>query len=203
MKNKKTILLFYFVVVIFFTCNIFVISAQNYQFPNTIKCTILSLQAKSSDSCNGRMDFYGTMAVNNQFYAFNNILEGNTIYPYWSGTAGINNSTTNQLNWIRIDIFDEDDSLCGGSDDLVDVSPSSYIAELVLRVDTPTMNVWDVSNSGNQPIHVGKVGQQITLHGFDTYTSKTFGGIIGHGQPVKGRNKNVETGVITFIVEFQ
>ena len=38
-------------------------SAQQFQFPHTIKVTITALQAKSSDSCNGKMDFYGRMLI--------------------------------------------------------------------------------------------------------------------------------------------
>jgi len=198
---RRTILLISVFIATLFNCNISLVYPQNHQYPSTIKCTILSLQAKSSDSCNGKMDFYGSIYINNQYFAFNNILEGNVIYPQWSGIAQIN-SHHHIYNWINITIRDEDDTLCGGGDDIVDISPANYIATLALRVDSNTGNVWDISDSQNQPIYIGKVGQQITLQGFDSYTSVDISGL-RQGHRVEGRNENVETGLITLIVEFQ
>jgi len=176
------------------TLSIFIITdVTAQQYPNLIQVTITCLEAKSSDSCNGKMDFYGRMQVNGKYTEFNNITEGNRIFPQWY----IRTNADKNYNWVFISIYDEDDSLCGGGDDLVDVNPEMDIAELKLRIDTVTRQIYSIQLD-NSAVYIGNVGQLITLHGFDQYTS----GFWGSGGAVRGSRKNVETGVIHFLVDF-
>ena len=47
-------------VIVFNTSHVF---SQNYKTPKYIQFNINWLQAKSSDSCNGKMDFYGQITI--------------------------------------------------------------------------------------------------------------------------------------------
>jgi hypothetical protein len=179
------------IIVVIILCNKLNVIAQ--QYPSLIQVTITCLEAKSKDSCNGKMDFYGRMQVNRKFVKFNNIVEGNRIFPQWY----IRTKANKGYNWVYITILDEDDAFCGGGDDLVDVNPEMDIAELKLRIDTKTGKIYNYQLN-NSPVYIGNVGRQITLHGFDHYTS----GAWGSGGPVRGSRRNVETGVIHFIVNF-
>ena len=190
-ESGKVLLFIISIIVVLSLCSKVKVNAQ--QYPSLIQVTITGLEAKSSDSCNGRMDFYGRMQVNGKLTKFNNIVEGNRIFPQWN----IRTNANRDYNWVFISILDEDDTFCGGGDDLVDVNPEMDIAELKLRIDTHTGKIYNFQLN-NSPVYIGNVGQQITLHGFDQYTS----GAWGSGGPVRGSRRNVETGVIHFIVNF-
>jgi len=168
------------------------------QQPKTIIVTIERLEAKSVDACNKRMDFYGMMVVNGKRRNFNNIVEGNRVYPNWYVNTWAKPSMNNE---IFVKIMDEDDLFCGGDHDLVDINPESGIAELFLLVAPASKRVYNASVHDSKPEYIGKVGKSIMLEGFDQYTSFTpaFG---RYGKPVRGSKRNVETGRIVIRVDF-
>lgn len=165
--------LFIAVIIVFNASNVF---SQNYKTPKYIQVTINWLQAKSSDSCNGKMDFRGWMSINNKLYRFDNIVEGNFIKPNWSVKTTANN---NDFNWVNISIMDDDDGFCGGEDDIVDINPETNQYRLTIAVDPRYMRVYYYPKykEYSGAIHVGNVGEGIVLQGYD-YKSGVETGVI-------------------------
>lgn len=199
-KSEKLSLITNFLMAALFACTLSEVSAQPYPYPSYIQVTIICLQATSSDSCNERMDFYGRMIVNGKKYFFNHIIEGNQIYPQWN----VRTTAQRDYNWVWIRIMDEDDAFCGGGDDFVDINPENGITELNLRIDSNTRYIYTIPVDSSQPVYIGNVGHPITLHGFDddrVYEVTPFYKF-GSGIPAKITNRNVETGIIHFRVDF-
>ncbi len=119
---------------------------------------VLRLQAKSTDSCNERMDFYGLMSLQNGFYDFKDfgITEGNDITPGWSvnNLVAASEFTVN----FSIRVVDEDDFFCGGGDDEVDVSPDTETA-LLGGINIVTGEIYLRARDGTYLEHLGYVQQ--------------------------------------------
>lgn len=142
---------------------------------NTLTMTIERLIAKSKDSCNEKMDFYTIAKMNRRNLGKKGIKEGNNIRPNWSyKTKVVPNATVA----VELEVWDEDDTWCGGGDDRVDVT--NYLSEtLKLRVNTRTKLIYDEKNK-----YVGKIGQSLTFRGSSYRNSPASG-------------DNIETGTVT------
>ncbi|MCX6313205.1 MAG: hypothetical protein NTX08_00560 [Sphingobacteriales bacterium] len=82
-----------------------------------VTITINSLIARSSDACNGKMDFYAKVYIGHQLKTFP-VREGNDLRGLnWQFSVMVDLDTVNTL----IEIWDEDDAICGGGDDEVTV----------------------------------------------------------------------------------
>ena len=78
------------------------------------------LKAISKDACNGKMDFKGKITILNKSKSFA-VMEGNNIRPGWKLEHLFKKFSKDFL--IKIEIWDDDDALCGGGDDVVIVDP--------------------------------------------------------------------------------
>jgi len=87
------------------------------------------LRAISHDACNGKMDFKGKITIYQAKKSFP-VMEGNDIRPGWEFSTTLNQKGIN----IYIDIWDDDDAICGGGDDAVIVNPSGAQA-ITIRLD--------------------------------------------------------------------
>ena len=112
-------------VIAFITCSVF-FTHTSFTYPEKInplnvKVTVRidRLKAVSKDACNGLMDFKGKITIYNTVKNFP-VMEGNDIRPGWEFTT---TSIQKRIN-IKIEIWDDDDAICGGGDDAVIVSPT-------------------------------------------------------------------------------
>jgi endonuclease/exonuclease/phosphatase family metal-dependent hydrolase len=126
------------------------------------------LRATSSDSCNGRMDFFGTLelraapTVTRRF----GVVEGNDINPGWA-VEGVVPAGTRTVDAI-LSIRDDDDALCGGGDDDVDVNPAtgSDNRAVRVRIDLATQQVTLMDPTFTNPLlQTGFAGQPLRLQG--------------------------------------
>lgn len=138
--------------------------------------TVASLQAKSKDSCNEKMDFYAKLKIGNNRTYKTSIKEGNYIRPNWRNSATITGKTR-----VLVEIWDEDDSFCGGGDDKVDVNPNRDNF-LYLYVDPVSRNIY---RDKNYRVKIGRIGETITMEG-NTYSESI------------GSEANIERGKIKF-----
>lgn len=114
----------------------------------TATLRILRLRATSRDACNGRMDFFATVKVVGETTVERRmpITEGNDIRPDFAVSAPLAPDATNVR--VFITVKDEDDWLCGGGDDVVDVNPSTIVADFEFLADLATWIIWDEHGSG-------------------------------------------------------
>jgi hypothetical protein len=91
------------------------------------------LRAISSDACNAKMDFMGKIGVYGGTVRRFPVIEGNDIRPGWELTSPSLPVGKSILFWIEI--WDDDDALCGGGDDAVIVNPTGS-QRLYIRVYT-------------------------------------------------------------------
>ncbi len=94
-----------------------VATAQEINVRVTVR--IDRLRAISSDACNGKMDFKGSITIYQTKKSFP-VMEGNDIRPAWVLST---NCIQKRIN-IKIAIWDDDDMICGGGDDAVIVTPT-------------------------------------------------------------------------------
>lgn len=90
--------------------------------PANVKVTIRidRLRAISKDACNAKMDFMGKIMLAGVPVKNFPVIEGNDIRPGWEVTSPIKPGGKPTQIWIEV--WDEDDALCGGGDDVVIVS---------------------------------------------------------------------------------
>lgn len=87
-----------------------------------VTVTINSLTALSTDACNGEMDFYAKIHIGEKVKTFP-VREGNNLLGVnWQFTT----TTSQELITPLIEIWDDDEAVCGGADDEVCVSGNSY-----------------------------------------------------------------------------
>ncbi len=99
---------------LFLSVTPFIVRAQQAK----VTVTINGLTALSTDACNREMDFYAKISIGGKIKTFP-VREGNSLRDLnWQFT------TTTDLGLIGtlIEIWDEDDAVCGGADDEVCVS---------------------------------------------------------------------------------
>ncbi len=98
--------------------------------------------------------------------------EGNDIRPAWSLKTVFPMDEDNAM--IVIKVYDKDDALCGGKDDIVDVSFASKQSFLRLWVDLKAQRVYKVNleDTGNPLIpkykkgnYIGRTGTEFSLKG--------------------------------------
>lgn len=171
-SSKKIHSFLLVLICIFFWTNAYANKAE-------ITLTIKRLQAKSTDSCNEKMDFYAKTSIDNKSKKQTAVKEGNNISPNWKNRQSV--SATGRKR-ILIEIMDEDDTFCGGGDDIVDVSPLGE-DKLLLYVDVTTNKIYNSQNK-----EVGRVGRDLTFSGSSYRNTPRSGG-------------NVETGSITLRVD--
>lgn len=128
-----------------------------------VTAIVTRLRATSVDSCNERMDFYGFMKLHDGSSRRFGVREGNDIAPDWrvSQTVGAGRREID----LQITIADEDDALCGGGDDAVDVNPDAVQTGLKVRIDLLTSEIWLLSRSGRRTERIGFVDQPIEVSG--------------------------------------
>lgn len=140
---------------ILITCGAFILHTSfttlKKKHQQTVKVTVRidRLRAISHDACNGKMDFKGKITIYQAKKSFP-VMEGNDIRPGWEFTA---NSTQKGIN-IYIEIWDDDDAICGGGDDAVIVSTSgSQALKITLdpkNLGTKTTTVFGKKVSGKE-----------------------------------------------------
>jgi endonuclease/exonuclease/phosphatase family metal-dependent hydrolase len=114
---------------------------------------VTRLKALTTDSCNGLMDFYGDVSISPGFPdvgSSHRVQEGNDIHPTAIAQFVNTLATTTRFSaviWIR----DEDDWLCGGPHDVVDVNPRLGLQDLSLAIDTAAGTV-DLLDREGRPI---------------------------------------------------
>jgi hypothetical protein len=86
----------------------------------TVTVTITSLTAISTDACNEKMDFYAKINIGGKIKSFP-VMEGNNIRPNWQFVT----TTDKEIITSMIEIWDDDDALCGGGDDAVSIIGNS------------------------------------------------------------------------------
>ncbi|NOT90980.1 hypothetical protein [Ferruginibacter sp.] len=110
---------------VFLICSLFVTNTSftAYKKEGPIKVKVIvridRLKAISKDACNAKMDFKGAITIHTVKKSFP-VMEGNDIRPGWEFSTP---SAQKFIN-IKIDIWDDDDALCGGGDDAVIVNPT-------------------------------------------------------------------------------
>jgi hypothetical protein len=102
---------------IFFAMFLFFFSFISKAQQAKVTITINNLVARSTDACNGKMDFYAKVYIGHELKTFP-VREGNRLFDLnWQFSAMVDLDTANTL----IEIWDEDDAICGGGDDEVTV----------------------------------------------------------------------------------
>ncbi len=135
-----------------------------------LSVTIEGLLARSTDSCNGKMDFYAIVEVGAGWtWRVNEsgprsrrkfpVVQGNNIRPNWTLSGNVPALIDNAKVTIRV--MDNDDLVCGGDDDVVDVNPDTNRTHLELLVNTVTGQVW--RDSPDHP--VGWLGDSFLFAG--------------------------------------
>lgn len=131
--------------------------------PKHLSVEVTQLQAKSKDSCNQFMDFYGRIKLGTVEPTRFGIHEGNDIGPDWVASKYIA-ANTSPIN-AYIDVRDEDDFFCGGGDDDVDVNPSPEDRRLWLQIDLVANQVNLTTRDGTFIQFLGHVNQPIFVDG--------------------------------------
>lgn len=117
---KKTIITFA-LYSMFFIITPFAIHAQDMA---RVTVTVKRLIAISGDMCNGKLDFFGKIKIGSAVKSFpvreavNDIVDVN-----WQFSTTTSSNTAN----ISIEIWDDDDALCGGEDDRVCVDGATTV----------------------------------------------------------------------------
>lgn len=170
MKPLKLI----FVLATVFVFNTFVIANTS-----VLTLKVIELKAKSEDSCNEKMDFYAKAYINQQFRGKRGVKEGNYIRPNWRFQSKV---SSNRMTLVELEVWDEDDTWCGGGDDRVDIS--NYLSEtLKLFVNNRTLKIYDEKKK-----YVGKTGEVLTFIG------SSYG-----NSPASG--DNIETGMVKIVID--
>lgn len=94
--------------------------AMQAQDKAIVTVTIKKLTAISTDACNEKMDFYAKINIGGKVKSFP-VMEGNNLQPNWQ----FETTTDKDIVTPFIEIWDDDDALCGGGDDEVSISGSS------------------------------------------------------------------------------
>jgi hypothetical protein len=135
-----------------------------------LTATIDRLYALTDDSCNERMDFFAEMEIGPGWDWGRNgggglrttdVVEGNDIEPGWQQEGSIPANRTRAKVYIRV--IDDDDALCGGGDDVVDVSPEPGRGHLELDVDLITGSIH--LGAPTRWNRIGTLGDQMVLAG--------------------------------------
>lgn len=92
--------------------------------PANVRVTIRidRLRAISHDACNAKMDFMGKIKMHGLTIKSFPVMEGNDISPGWEVTSI--SLPGGKPTPIWIEVWDDDDALCGGGDDVVIVNPT-------------------------------------------------------------------------------
>jgi len=146
---KKTTVVFKFFMLHVLTTPLF-LQAQDKA---TVTVTIKSLKATSTDACNGKMDFYAKIRIGEKVKDFP-VREGNNLQELnWQFVA----TTEKAVIIPLIEIWDDDDSFCGGGDDEVSTSGSSNRVRKTLS--TSEYQNLDYSSNGTASRNGGEIGQ--------------------------------------------
>ncbi len=109
----------------------------------TVTVTINVLRAISNDACNGKMDFYAKVHIGNKLKTFP-VKEGNLLRDLnWKFAVPVEQEPASVL----IEIWDEDDMICGGGDDRVCVGGNSN--RVGQTVSTGEFKTYEYSSEGN------------------------------------------------------
>jgi len=158
----------------------------------TVTVNVIALQATSTDSCNEKMDFYGSIEVGGgtnwrsgaphvQYREFP-VTEGNNISVNWRVHATMQMGEGSRSARAIIRIFDQDDFFCGGDDDIVDVNPTDR-AELDFIIDLPSGFISNTKARPENPATfeggdlIGRIGTIIRVGGSDRRDGREFGKI--------------------------
>jgi predicted Zn-dependent protease len=140
--------------------------------------------------CNQDMDYYAEIVQGSgdiEDYGFNSNVtktfaeqEGNHLRPNWSATVPLTKGV--QYARITVKVYDKDDAVCGGGDDIVDVSAAGSditapSGDGFLRIWVNCLNgeVWELkptdatNDSGYTPLKLlGKTGETLKTSGSDS-----------------------------------
>lgn len=134
--------------------------------PKQLNIEVTELRALSSDSCNVFMDFYGELELNDgatrEIEGFG-IHEGNHIGPDWSITKEIQPQVPAVTSIVKI--WDEDDLVCGGGDDTVDVNPLTDQKHVQLLVNFVNHQVYLTDNDGHTVRALAELNRPIFVQG--------------------------------------
>lgn len=125
------------------------------------------LTATSEDSCD-EMEFYGSLELLNGASAFKEFgeVEGDDILPAdWF----IETTIPPEVNSIdaHFRIREEDDVVCGGGDDDVDVNPAVNQKDLIIRIDLSNSLVMRIQEDGTADSIIGTVGNNLIQEGYN------------------------------------
>jgi len=115
--------------------------------------------------CDGLTDHYGTLEVfagsGHRIDAISedNPQEGDDLTPTWGGTLGVAAGVTNGT--VLFQLLDDDDALCGGSDDEQDINPFTGDFDIILGLDFNADGIYFGSN------RLANLGEPIFLKGTD------------------------------------
>jgi hypothetical protein len=107
------------------------------------------------------MEFFGSIILGGRTTRFT-VHEGNDISPRWGSHRIIGDAGT--VDAI-ITIRDDDDIVCGGGDDQVDVNPERSQQAVRVRLDISSKQVVLLDKQMNPMRVVGGVGEPITMTG--------------------------------------
>ncbi len=165
----------------------FIVKAQDKA---KVTVTINSLTALSTDACNGKMDFYAKIHIGEKVKTFP-VREGNNLRGLnWQFTT----TTRQDLITPIIEIWDDDEAVCGGGDDEVCVSGNSYRVRQSLS--TREYKSQDYISSGDQTCNYSeraKISYNITIEPIKSKTELLTQGIWKH---VISEHKSRESGGI-------
>ncbi len=109
----------------------------------TVTVTINVLRATSSDACNGKMDFFAKIHIGDKLKTFP-VKEGNLLRGLnWKFALPVEE----ELVTTEIEIWDDDDAICGGGDDRVCIIGNSN--RVRQTVSTGAFKTYEYSSEGN------------------------------------------------------
>jgi endonuclease/exonuclease/phosphatase family metal-dependent hydrolase len=134
--------------------------------PKNVSIEVTELRALSSDACNVFMDFYGELELDDGSARISEdfgVHEGNHIGPDWRVVKEIQPQVPAVTSLVRV--WDEDDILCGGGDDTVDVNPLTDAKEVPLHIDLVNHHVYLTNSDGQAIRYLGQLNRPIFLRG--------------------------------------
>lgn len=124
-----------------------------------VTVTIKNLTAISTNACNEKMDFYGKITIDGKTKSFP-VMEGNNIRPNWQFVT----TTDKEIVTPLIQIWDDDDALCGGGDDEVSISGSaSRIRKSLVATENQTLEFTSQGSGNNNGNEKARISFTITI----------------------------------------
>jgi len=160
---KKTTIVYIFFLLHVLTTPMF-LQAQDKA---TITVTIKSLKATSTDACNGKMDFYAKIHIGEKVKNFP-VREGNNLQELnWRFVA----TTDKDVITPTIEIWDDDDSFCGGGDDAVSISGSiNKVRKTLNTSESQNLEYSSIGTSSRNGSEIGQITYSISIVPIKTKT---------------------------------